>query len=127
MYGIPIVAMHKRLPHEDTSLNYLYPVIHYKGYDKLAEQNIISGCPGILLLVIDKLFTLLFVQQHQSDAKNNILAYAIHSLCSKKSELEKILIYLTKFNPTLISEEDVGKGIDGKVTKTDSMLKGKFI
>ena len=76
---------------------------------------------------MDKLSTLLFVQQHQSDGKNNIPAYVIHSSSSKEPDLEKIIVHLTKFNPFLISEEEVAKGIDGKVTKTDSMLKGKFI
>ena len=37
MNGIAIVAMHKWLPLEDTSLNNLWPVIDDKGYDKLAE------------------------------------------------------------------------------------------
>jgi len=62
-----------------------------------------------------------------ADGKNNIPAYVIHSSSSKEADPEKIVVDLSKFNEYLISEEEVAKGIDGTVTKSGSMLKGKFI
>ena len=62
-----------------------------------------------------------------ADGKNNIPAYVIHSSSSKEADPEKIVVDLSKFNEYLISEEEVAKGIDGTVTKSGSMLKGKFL
>ncbi len=62
-----------------------------------------------------------------ADGKSNIPAYVIHSSSSKELDPGKIIVDLTKFKAFLISEEEVAKGIDGTVTKTGSMLTGKFI
>ena len=44
-----------------------------------------------------------------------------------KNRIRKKYSDLTKFNALLISEEEIAMGIDGKLTKTGSMLQGKFI
>jgi len=62
-----------------------------------------------------------------ADGKNNIPAYVIHSSSSKEPDPEKIIVDLAKFNAFLVSDEEVAKGIDGTVTRSGSMLKGKFI